>query len=63
MTLVDVARDHRDRPQLREVPRVAPLLHRERVVRRLLDRDISAATLRTILPGWDALIDRVASGR
>lgn len=35
--------------------------HREVVVRRLLDRGVTATTLRALLPDWDGLIVRVAT--
>ncbi len=34
--------------------------HREEVVRRLLCRGVSSITLRTLLPEWDPLIERIA---
>lgn len=34
--------------------------HREAVVRRLLYRGLSPGTLRTLLPDWDPLIERVS---
>jgi hypothetical protein len=37
--------------------------HRAEVVRRLLDRGLSPATLRTMLPGFSALIDELAARR
>jgi hypothetical protein len=35
--------------------------HREVIVRRLLDLDMSAQLLRSLLPAWSELIDRVAT--
>jgi hypothetical protein len=35
--------------------------HREDVVRRLLDRGLSAAVLAQLVPEWHPLIDRVAA--
>jgi hypothetical protein len=35
--------------------------HRADVVRRLLDRGLSEPALRTLFPGWDELITRVAA--
>jgi hypothetical protein len=40
--------------------RAEPLVHREIVVRRLLDRGLSPAALRTLLPDFGPLVDRLA---
>jgi hypothetical protein len=61
VTMVEGA--HARRVHTRPVPRVEPRQHREDVIARLLDLGISPATLRTILPDFRSLVDRVASRR
>lgn len=62
MTQYEAGRVNGRRPAP-EVPRVDPLAHRESVVRRLLDLDISPGVLRTILPELSGVIDRVTGPR
>lgn len=61
MTLVEGAYARRGRT--RPVARVEPRQQREDVIDRLLDLGISPGTLRTILPDFRRLVDRVASRR
>ena len=62
MTLLEGGRSRSDRPDVaRRKRRADPRQHREDVIRRLLGRGVSPGTLRTVLPDFRSIIDRLAA--